>query len=126
MKKIDDYATKHGQGSVINNEGIKLFLQEVKHKMILVAVVGEGSSGKSTLINAFLRDRSVCKPHVINSYYCMSYRLLPSAVGRVTGVRVFIGHDSEVHQVPCDALNGSCDVSAFWGKIATIDINLIY
>ena len=120
MKKIDDYAKKHGQGSVINNEGIELFLQEIKNKMILVAVVGEGSSGKSTLINAFLRDKSVCKPpSSLLLSYCMSYRLLPSAVGKVTGVRVFIGHNPIVHKGPCDALNGSCDVSAFWGKIAT-------
>lgn len=61
MKKIDDYTTKYGLGSVVNNEEIELFLQEIKNKLILVAVVGEVSSGKSTLINAFLRDRSVCK-----------------------------------------------------------------
>lgn len=59
MKKIDDYAKEHGLGSVVNNEEIGLFLQEIKNKMILVAVVGEGSSGKSTLINALLRDRFV-------------------------------------------------------------------
>ena len=59
LKKIDDYAKKYGQGSAVNNDEIELFLQEIKNKMILVAVVGEGSSGKTTLINAFLRDRSV-------------------------------------------------------------------
>ena len=33
------------------------FLHQIKNKMILVAIVGEGSCGKSTLVNALLRNR---------------------------------------------------------------------
>lgn len=40
------------------------------------------------------------------------YRFLPSAIGRVTGVRIFIGHDPNVHDGPCKHSNG-CDVSKF-------------
>ena len=58
LKKIQDFAEKYHQNvAVINNEEVDLFLHQIKNKMLLVAIVGEGSAGKSTLINAFLRDR---------------------------------------------------------------------
>ena len=48
----------------------------------------------------------------------MSYRLLPSAVGKVTGARIFIGHKSKVHPGPCNGLqpNEPCEVSTFGGN----------
>uniref|UniRef100_A0A1X7U473 Dynamin N-terminal domain-containing protein n=1 Tax=Amphimedon queenslandica TaxID=400682 RepID=A0A1X7U473_AMPQE len=94
LTKIDKLNKKYvgGEGPCINNEGLKLFLHQIKNKMLLVAVVGEGSCGKSTLINAFLRDR-----------------ILPSGIGKVTGCRIFIGHDPNVHKDPCESSNGHCD-----------------
>ena len=58
LKKIENFTKKYCQNiAVINNEEVDLFLHQIKNKMLLVAIVGEGSAGKSTLINAFLRDR---------------------------------------------------------------------
>ncbi|XP_019856264.1 PREDICTED: uncharacterized protein LOC105313968 isoform X2 [Amphimedon queenslandica] len=71
-------------GPCVNAESLNLFFHQIENKMLLVAVVGEGSSGKSTLINAFLRDK-----------------ILPSGIGKVTGFRIFIGHDKDVHEDPC-------------------------
>ena len=80
--------------------------------MLLVAVVGEGSSGKSTLVNAFLRDKYVSNCN--NNYIVtiLHHRILPSGIGRVTGFRIFIGHDTNVHKDPCESSTGHCDVSA--------------
>ena len=41
---------------VVSDEELDTFLLQIKHSMVLVAVVGEGSCGKSTLLNTFLRD----------------------------------------------------------------------
>ncbi|XP_019856249.1 PREDICTED: uncharacterized protein LOC109584817 [Amphimedon queenslandica] len=94
LRKIDDSHKKYAKGGVtcINNEKLQLFLHQIENKMLLVAVVGEGSCGKSTLINAFLRDK-----------------ILPSGIGKVTGFRIFIGHDRDVHKTPCQ--KGNCSVS---------------
>ena len=59
LKRIFDCAKKHGQCVTINLEVVESFLHQIKNKMILVAIVGEGSCGKSTLINALLRDRYI-------------------------------------------------------------------
>ena len=49
-----------GEGaSCFNDKELKLFCDQIKNKMLLVAIVGEGSSGKSTLINAFLGETYV-------------------------------------------------------------------
>ncbi|XP_019856053.1 PREDICTED: uncharacterized protein LOC109584676 isoform X2 [Amphimedon queenslandica] len=93
LRRIDESNKKHVQGGdscIHNDEGLQLFLHQIKNKMLLVAVVGEGSCGKSTLINAFLRDK-----------------ILPSGIGKVTGFRIFIGHDPKVHKDPCKS--GNCD-----------------
>ncbi|XP_019857110.1 PREDICTED: uncharacterized protein LOC100635202 isoform X1 [Amphimedon queenslandica] len=86
LRKIDDSHKKHVKGGVtcINDERLQLFLHQIENKMLLVAVVGEGSCGKSTLINAFLRDK-----------------ILTSGIGKVTCFRIFIGHDPNVHKTPC-------------------------
>ena len=59
LKKIHGCAKKHGQDVAINLEVqlVESFLHQIKNKMILVAIVGEGSCGKSTLVNALLRNR---------------------------------------------------------------------
>ena len=58
LKQIDNFAKKYCQNiTIINDDEVDLFLHQIKNKMLLVAIVGEGSAGKSTLINAFLRDR---------------------------------------------------------------------
>ena len=41
---------------VVSDGELDTFLLQIKHCMVLVAVVGEGSCGKSTLLNTFLRD----------------------------------------------------------------------
>ncbi|XP_019856271.1 PREDICTED: uncharacterized protein LOC109584826 isoform X2 [Amphimedon queenslandica] len=95
LKRIDKSHKTHVKGGVtcINDERLQLFLHQIENKMLLVAVVGEGSCGKSTLINAFLRDK-----------------ILPSGIGKVTGFRIFIGHDSNVHKTPCPNFpKGNCN-----------------
>ena len=60
FKKFEEYSKKYGQDiAIINNEEVDLFLHQIKNKMILVAIVGEGSAGKSTLVNSILRDKYV-------------------------------------------------------------------
>ena len=60
FKKIEEHSKKYGQDiAIINNEEVDLFLHQIKNKMILVAIVGEGSAGKSTLVNSILRDKYV-------------------------------------------------------------------
>ena len=110
MKAIENFAKKYHQNiTVINDEEVDLFLHQIKNKMLLVAIVGEGSAGKSTLINALLRDRYYGTV-IINSQD-QYFRLLPSGIGRVTGVRMFIAHDPDVHDSPCKSPTGACDVS---------------
>ncbi|XP_019856260.1 PREDICTED: uncharacterized protein LOC109584823 isoform X2 [Amphimedon queenslandica] len=93
LKKIDDSCKEYKEGGpCINEKELELFLHQIENKMLLVAVVGEGSCGKSTLINAFLRDK-----------------ILPAGIGRVTGFRIFIGHDPNVHETPCESSTGYCD-----------------
>jgi GTPase SAR1 family protein len=76
---------------VVSDDELDSFLLQVKHKMLLVAVVGEGSSGKSTLLNTFLRDH-----------------YLPTGVKRNTAVRIYIGHRSSCHQEKCQDPTGIC------------------
>ena len=44
-------------------------------------------------------------------------RILPSGIGKVTGFRIFIGHDQDVHKGPCENSNRPCDVSAYFAIV---------
>ena len=58
LQTLNNCLRNHGMPyPVVSDDESDSFLLQVKNRMLLVAVVGEGSSGKSTLLNAFLRNR---------------------------------------------------------------------
>ena len=49
--------------------------------------------------------------YISHTNFLICYRFLPSGIGRVTGVRIFIGHDPNVHPGLCESTAGPCSVS---------------
>jgi GTPase SAR1 family protein len=92
LKTFNEILKNHEKPFPVVSDGeLDSFLFQVDNKMLLVAVVGEGSSGKSTLLNTFLRDH-----------------YLPTGVKRNTAVRIYIGHRSSCHQEKCQDPTGIC------------------